>query len=534
MERLSDKAAFLVNHGIDDQVGVVEKAWLDAAEKKLRASVRFSKAMKAEEIYQDVIDGIRQKISVAYRIHNMVLENDVEGVQTYRVTDWEPYEVSIVSVPADTSVGIGRSAEPIEDEKIKEKIIIKTNEKGKNKMENEEKKLTFEQLANANIVRTNEIKAIAVKFKVDPKLAIESNATVEEFRAYAVNQFNPSAALPVNNGVELTPKEQKEYSVSNLIKSLRTGEKSFEKEVSEEISIKSGISPKGAFLNYNAKMQRRDLDAVTAGSGSQFIGTTQRGDLFIDVLLNKMCCSTLGVKVLSGLRGNLKIPKLSAGATYGWRATTNAALAESTPTTTQIELSPKSGGTFIDVDKQLLIQSEPSIDSILMNNLLNVCALGLDKAILHGTGANGQPTGIAATSGVGSVVGTALTYAGALSFLSKIEIANADVKTMSFCTTPAVKAALMSREKISGYPVFIMQDGQLIGYPVMVSNQISAGYIVFGDFSKIILALWGGVDLQVVTDSTLAVAGLQRIVINQYVDIGVEQAGAFAVTTNFS
>lgn len=110
MQRLTNGAAVLLNHDRYQQIGVVESARLDA-DRKGRALVRFSRGQLGEEVLQDVADGIRTKVSVGYRIHDIVLEREKDGISTYRVTDWEPYELSIVSIPADDSVGVGRSAD---------------------------------------------------------------------------------------------------------------------------------------------------------------------------------------------------------------------------------------------------------------------------------------------------------------------------------------------------------------------------------------------------------------------------------------
>jgi HK97 family phage major capsid protein len=110
MGRLRNKAALLLGHDPEKQIGVIESARLDK-DRKGRAVVRFSKGALGEEILQDVSDGIRGKVSVGYRIHDLVLESKSEDISTYRVTDWEPFELSIVSVPADDAVGVGRSDE---------------------------------------------------------------------------------------------------------------------------------------------------------------------------------------------------------------------------------------------------------------------------------------------------------------------------------------------------------------------------------------------------------------------------------------
>lgn len=109
MERMNNGAALLNQHDTHQQIGVVERASLDA-DRRLRATVRFGRGPLAEEVFRDVVDGIRRHVSVGYRVHADQREStDENGVDTWRVTDWEPLEVSIVSVPADATVGVGRA-----------------------------------------------------------------------------------------------------------------------------------------------------------------------------------------------------------------------------------------------------------------------------------------------------------------------------------------------------------------------------------------------------------------------------------------
>jgi HK97 family phage major capsid protein/HK97 family phage prohead protease len=109
--RLRDGAPLLLQHDPDRQIGVIEAVRVDA-DAVGRSKVRFSRGALGEEVLRDVQDGIRSKVSVGYMIHSMRLDSTQDGIDTYRVDDWEPIEVSIVSIPADTSVGIGRSLPP--------------------------------------------------------------------------------------------------------------------------------------------------------------------------------------------------------------------------------------------------------------------------------------------------------------------------------------------------------------------------------------------------------------------------------------
>jgi len=130
MDRISRAAPLLLNHCMEEQIGVIESVRIDS-DKVGRAVVRFSKNAEADEIFLDVVDGIRQNVSVGYMIHEAVLEQQKEGVDTYRITDWEPMEISIVSIPADTSVGVGRNlnTHPKEERKMDdENVTVESTE----------------------------------------------------------------------------------------------------------------------------------------------------------------------------------------------------------------------------------------------------------------------------------------------------------------------------------------------------------------------------------------------------------------------
>ena len=115
MSRMKNGAPLLLNHRTDEQIGVVRSARIDG-DGVGRAEVQFSRSARGEEIWRDVQDGIRQKMSVGYRVHNYEVEQAESDIDTVRITDWEPYEISIVAVPADDQVGVGRTAESFNEE----------------------------------------------------------------------------------------------------------------------------------------------------------------------------------------------------------------------------------------------------------------------------------------------------------------------------------------------------------------------------------------------------------------------------------
>lgn len=540
---MNDKAALLLNHDPGKQIGVIEKAWVE--DRKLRAVIRFSKSQLGEEIYQDVRDGIRTKVSIGYRVHDIVLEKQEDELNTYRVTDWEPYEGSIVAIPADASVGVGRASlsTPLE-ERLEERLGYREelSEKSEEPPAETEIKIKQEKINNkekkkmTNEMRVSEIKALAERHALNLDWAVQDETvTIEQVRGFVLNSLPASKPLYQSPAEEIgmSKKEIKDYSLFRLFDSIKTGKPCFEREVSDELARRSGQAPRGLYLAYDAIM-KRDLSAGGTLTGAEMVGTDHRGDLFIDLLRNRMLSTQLGVRMLTGLKGNIAIPKLTTGSTYAWISTENGVSAESTPATAQVTLSPHRGGTFVDVSKQLIIQSDPSAEALVMNDLVTICALGLDAAVFHGTGASGQPYGIAATSGVGTFTGASFTWATAFDAISDVETANADVNTMYFVSTPGHRATLKSREISSGHPTFITGiDNTMAGYPFLASNQITTNYVFFGDFSQVMVGYWGGIDLTL-DPYTLATYGLERIVVQQLVDVAVRQTGALTFCTDFS
>jgi len=197
-ERLSKAAPLLMDHEWTDQVGVIESFRIDS-DRVGRAVVRFSKSARGEEIFQDVLDGIRQNVSVGYQIHDLKMESEKDGLETYRVTDWEPMEISIVSIPADVSVGVGRNLEtqqkvktmdlendaPIVEQDAVEETVIE---------ESGDRAAPINQARAAVDARIREIgKRFGLEREAEDHIALDS--TVAEFQA-AVKEARASRLKP--------------------------------------------------------------------------------------------------------------------------------------------------------------------------------------------------------------------------------------------------------------------------------------------------------------------------------------------------
>jgi len=232
LDRLNNKAPLLLDHDSRNQIGVVESASIKSG--KGRAMVRFSKSPAGEAIFQDVLDGIRNKVSVGYRVHKMTLSESAKNgnEDTYRVDDWEPFEVSVVSIPADDSVGVrdaasifGTRAAQLSTQIIMEKPEAQTEEvraiapavatekpaveaaqvatRSAEQIDNDkvieaarlEKRAS--EIARLEIDRQTEIRDMGTEFDIsveDIKDALKRGATVDDFRAAIVGKLRDGSA----------------------------------------------------------------------------------------------------------------------------------------------------------------------------------------------------------------------------------------------------------------------------------------------------------------------------------------------------
>lgn len=556
-KRIKRGGALLMDHNWSDQVGVVSQVRIDS-DRVGRAVVRFGKSARAEEIFQDVVDGIRTNISFMYRIHEAVLESSKDGVDTYRITDWEPYEISIVSVPADINVGVGRSVENEPEPRIPEKIkmseqnntraadpaapaapAVDTSKFVAQGADNERKRSSdILAIANAEAYRKFDLGELA-------REAIQTGMSVDEFRAKAMEKM--TTAPKPNAEIGLTENEARQYSLVRALHFLANPNDSaarkaaaFEIECSIAAAQRSGKTAQGLMVPFD--VLKRDLNTLTAGAGGNLVATDLLGGSFIELLRNKMVLTGLGVRTLTGLQGNIAIPKQSGAATAYW-VTDGGAPTESQQTLAQVTMSPKTCGAYTDISRRLLMQSSIDVEGFVQNDLATVLALAIQQAAIQGGGAN-EPVGILATAGIGDVAGgangLAPTWAHIIELETDVSVANADVGTLGYLTNAKVRGKLKGTEKFASTGQVVWGDGAqpLNGYNAAVTNAVpsnltkgtSAGVcsaIIFGNFADMIIGMWGGLDL-VVDPYSNSTSGTVRVVALQDVDVAIRHAESFS------
>ena len=534
MNRLNNSAPLLFNHNRNEVIGVVDFAKIE--DRRGVAVVRFGNSEKAKEVFSDVADGIMRNVSVGYQIDEMQLESEKDGVETYRVTGWQPFEISIVSIPADDTVGVGRS-----DETLTEKEIKIENKKEEKKME--EKKIDVKtvqnEARNAERARVREISAIGAKHNMTElsSKAIENGTAADEFRALVLDKIGTKQTTIDSKAgdIGMSEKEVKQYSFSKALAAAITGDWSkagFEKEASRAVEKMLGKDSRGFYMPH--EVLKRDL--TTTGTTSNLVSTQHMAGSFIDILRNKLVISKLGGQVLSGLSGNVAIPKQTGSATAYW-ILEGADTTENDLSIGMLNLSPKTVSGATAYTRQMLMQGNPSVESLVMTDLAANIALAIDKAAIDGTGANGQPTGLLNTTGVNAVDCSSnaggLNWANTVAFETAVATANADIGTMNYIAGAGVAGTLKTTLKASNTAVYLLQNGEVNGYGFQRTNQVGANTMIFGDFSQIITALWGGLDIMIDPYTKAASAGTV-IRAFQSLDVGVRYPQAFSASTNIN
>lgn len=545
LSRLADGAPLLFNHDTSRVVGVVERAWLDGDKKRGMVSVKFSRNAFAQEVMADVADGVLRNVSVGYSINQME-----ERSGDFVATSWSPYEVSIVGVPADPTIGIGRSLEadgaataatqtqplnpPMEDTSLDLEAVRA-------------------QAAADERSRVASITALCREHKADDlaqglieRGASEADAMKDVLAAIgkrsAKQHAAPAAAVqPIGGSADIgmSASEVRSFSFQRAINALANPNNreaweaaAFERECSEAAQQRNGKPSQGIMVPSDVLRGQRDLLVGTATAGGNLVSTDLRTGDFIDLLRNRLALANVGATVLNGLQGNVSIPRQTSAASAFWVGE-NAAPTESQQAFDQISMTPKTIGAFVDYSRKLLLQGSIDVESMIRNDLARVLSLEIDRAGIYGTGSTNQPLGLTNTTGLGSqtITGTG-TFAQYVEMETKVAVANADVASMYYIINATSRGALKTTEKSAGGTVgnFALMDDTLNGYPVVVTNQLGTNDCLFGDFSQMILGLWSGLDLKV-DDITGATAGTVRVIALQDLDFAVKQPGAFVFGT---
>ena len=319
LSRLNDSAPLLFNHNPDQLLGVVDSARVVGG--KGRATVRWGTSPEAAAKRQDVAIGVLRNVSVGYQINEM--DQDEDG--NYVARNWTPVEISLVSVPSDPTVGIGRS---LENDSVK----------------------TMTQAP---------VQAVALGYPERDEFTSEA----DQFSIVA-------AAQGIASGRGLRGREA---------------------EVNQELEHRNGRRTQGFFVPEQGGWRKRAYVAGTASAGGNLIETQLLADSFIEALRDRLAVAEMGATFISGLVGNVDIPKRTGSATAYWFGADNSdSVTESTGTIGHVSMTPKTVGALSKFSRLMDLQSTPDIEQLIRADFVALLADAIDAAAI-GSGSYGFP-----------------------------------------------------------------------------------------------------------------------------------------------
>lgn len=306
-------------------------------------------------------------------------------------------------------------------------------------------------------------------------------------------------------------------------------------EYQAETERRTGRKAQGVFVPMAALEQR----VTTTGTAGEIVPTVHRPDQYIEPFRNSLLARRLGVRVLSGLSGNLSIPKHGTGTTVGWVAE-NAALTPSDMTFDSVSLSPKHAGGMTEMSRQLLQQSSPDIEQLVRDDLSFMLAQAIDSALFIGGGTN-EPDGVLSTTGIQTANLATLSWANILAMLQKLDLVNASAA--NFVGSTKVKAKVEGTLKEAGIAGYICENGRINNLPAYFTNQLplnatpdpDTGRLIAGDWSQVLLGIWSEIDLLVNPYAETAYSkGNVLVRAMSTVDIAVRHPEAFVVADDIA
>ena len=332
-----------------------------------------------------------------------------------------------------------------------------------------------------------------------------------------------------------------QYSVVRALNALAADPLNPGKRAPHEASVSAGIaerigrapSPGGIFVPIT---QTRDL---TVAAGGAYLVSSTIGDTFVSALRAASVTNALGVQTVPAGRDNLLIPRgLSDAATY-WLANESAQITESTPIFGQIAATPKAVGAYVELSRLFLKQTSPAAERFAMSEFARAIAAAVDAAMIDGTGSLGQPLGLLGTTGIATESGAAVTWPTICAVVGDVEAANGMVSpnAAGWAIAPDAAEVLRQRAKETGGGSFILADGRIDGRPAFVSNSVPSATAVFGDWSGVMLATWGVLELGIMshdTGSVLFKTGAAAVRVLWTVDNLVVRPASFCSLTSIS
>ena len=537
MERVRDGIALKDGHWSDTIVARAMNP--DIEDGKLCShEIVWSAAADAQVMKQDFESGVLRDISVEAYFNYSDCEKvgEREGILDVVVRKWTPLCAAFVVNGADPNAGIARGlgntetgtaqtspateAQPPAATPAATTVTVKEEKKH---MDPKDIQKVYDLARKFNIAGDTISAWLGEGKTVDQvREAILADIAARSAKPAPATQ-TPDAGIPA--------KEIRKYSLIKAIRSMlpvgdgeRIADAGLERECSQEIARKLKRDPHGIFIPVSVLARQFDSGAEVGGA---LIPTEYLGSAFIEKIRSKLVLALLGVRNLTGLSGDVAIPKQTDSATGYYIDNESEGVPDTAPKTGLVGLSPKTYGARTLVTRKMLKQTgNPSADGFVQEDLVEVCARGVQSGVLYGTGADGQPAGLASLIAKTTV---APSFEAIVNMEGDIETPNDEENVKFLCNRKTFgRLRLISKDVGSGQFLAYRERGNkyIDDIPTFTTSDVAANELFLGDWSQLILALWGTLDITVnpfIADDRGAVV----ITALQDFDCGIRHAESF-------
>jgi HK97 family phage major capsid protein len=563
------------------RAGITEKAWIEDGRCWVQA--KFGRDEIGQRASGGMTDEILIDVSAGYWPGELTLvEQKADGPNTYRATRWELLEVTIVNgVPADQSVGYGRSERPDEVRAVRVSGLQPQPQEErtmspevKPTATRTEEPVTAAPAAGGAAKRkyeAPEIRAInelcdSNSIPVEKRNQwIDEGLTVFEVSHRILSESKTPAgrAQPAAEVVEqlptMTRKEAERYSIRNAIDldvQRRAGKRvaGFEIDYDQQArrNLPNSFQDHGGIIVPLSRLspderRERDLEqrwqrtmGTGIASGGAALVTTVQGEL-IDAIRARNILQALGARILTDVVGMITWPKVTAEPTFKMmKENPGTGAAKTNPQYGWILSGPKMGIGNVAIPRQLIASTSHDVEADVERRLAIGYAAVMDKMGWHGKGTDMEPTGLFNLADIQPLaMGGAPTFAKLVKMIGMVP--DGTPGTIAYATTRLMAAQLAATLKVANSGVFCwegaLEDGRVAGYRAASSDQISKTLgggsdhgLIAGPFDSCLFPMWGGLEL--VTDAiTLADQGGIRVIAYGMFDFVCEYPEAFVSGT---
>ena len=457
-----------------------------------------------DEVIEGLVRGDYSQSSFAFTVAEEVWSKEEDGSYLRTITKINRlYDVSIVADPAypDTSVAVRsldafkaeeeqRQEETPVDEAPAEEVPVEAREK----VQVEENQVEETQEEEVPVEEEN-IPEEQESEPKDERNNIKNNKNMKNF----------SLIKTINDVISNRNINEDALSVIELgATEMRKSGLSYSGQIQLPVEEREDAPTDGAIV------------ATVATQGQEIVPTDKLN--ILEPLRGESILSKVGATFLTGLVGNISIPAYS-GSTAAWKGEMVDA-EDGKGSFSTVELAPKRLTAYIDISKQFLVQDSVGAEAMLRRDIVNAIIAKLEQTVFgEAAGSNDKPAGLLYNAEEGNP-----SYAECCEDEATItDFRGEKVYVMS----PSAKAAF-KQTTISGQKSdlrLLMQDNEVNGYRVVSSSNVADGGYLYGDFSELVVAQWGSIDI-VVDPYTLATKNAVRLVVNCFFDAKLRRSGA--------